>query len=363
MILMATARKLPSGSWRCQIYSHTEEYVQEDGTIKKKRIYKSFTSNLPGTKGKRDAERQAAEWAAGKESVSKCNFTYSEALERYIEARSSVLSPSTIREYKRSRKSDLQGLMDKMLSEITQEDVQLEINKESLTHSPKSVRNMHGLLSAVFATYRPEFTLRTALPKKKPPTLYIPDEDDIKKLISYVKDTEMEIPVLLAAFGPMRRGEIAALCSDHIAGDVVHVEYALALDANGKWGRKSTKTEKGDRYIEFPHFVIEKMSGISGQITHLTPGQISDRFVTIIKKSGLPKFRFHDLRHYSASIQHALGIPDAYIMQRGGWKSDTVLKNVYRHALDDSTKKMNTVANDYFNSLCNTKCNTKNKNP
>ena len=70
MILMATARKLPSGSWRCQIYSHTEEYVQEDGTIKKKRIYKSFTSNLPGTKGKRDAERQAAEWAAGKESVS-----------------------------------------------------------------------------------------------------------------------------------------------------------------------------------------------------------------------------------------------------------------------------------------------------
>ena len=90
MILMATARKLPSGSWRCQIYSHTEEYVQEDGTIKKKRIYKSFTSNLPGTKGKRDAERQAAEWAAGKESVSKCNFTYSEALERYIEARSSV---------------------------------------------------------------------------------------------------------------------------------------------------------------------------------------------------------------------------------------------------------------------------------
>ena len=126
---MATARKLPSGSWRCQIYSHTEEYVQEDGTIKKKRIYKSFTSNLPGTKGKRDAERQAAEWAAGKESVSKCNFTYSEALERYIEARSSVLSPSTIREYKRSRKSDLQGLMDKMLSEITQEDVQLEINK------------------------------------------------------------------------------------------------------------------------------------------------------------------------------------------------------------------------------------------
>lgn len=39
------------------------------------------------------------------------------------------------------------------------------------------------------------------------------------------------------------------------------------------------------------------------------------RFTDILKKVGLPHFRFHDLRHYCASIRHALGIPDAYIMQ------------------------------------------------
>ena len=38
---MTTAKKLPSGSWRCQVYSHTEETMQPDGTIKKKRIYHS----------------------------------------------------------------------------------------------------------------------------------------------------------------------------------------------------------------------------------------------------------------------------------------------------------------------------------
>lgn len=360
---MATAKKLPSGSWRCQVYSHTEEIQQSDGTAKKKRVYKSFTSDIPGPKGKRDAEKQAADWAANKESMSRCKLTYGEALDRYIEARSSVLSPSTIREYKRSRKTDFQGLMGKMLSTITQEEIQIEVNKESLTHSPKSVRNMHGLLSAVFASYRPEFVLRTALPRKIPPTLYIPTESDIRRLMAYVEGTEMEIPVLLAAFGPMRRGEIAALCSDHIKGDIVHVEYAMAMDENKKWVIKTTKTESGDRYIQFPHFVIQKMEGISGKITLLKPNQISDRFIDIIKRSGLPKFRFHDLRHYSASIQHALGIPDAYIMQRGGWKSDSVLKNVYRHALDEPTKEMNIIANDYFNTLCNTTYNTKNKTP
>lgn len=248
--------------------------------------------------------------------------------------------------------------MGKMLSDITQEQIQIEINKESLTHSPKSVRNMHGLLSAVFAAYRPEFVLRTALPKKVRPTLYIPTETDIRKLMGYVEGTEMEIPVLLAAFGPMRRGEIAALRSDHIKGDIVHVEFAMALDENNKWVQKSTKSESGDRYIQFPSFVIKKLEGIDGKITSLKPNQISDRFIDIIKRAGLPKFRFHDLRHYSASIQHALGIPDAYIMQRGGWKSDAVLKNVYRHALEDSAKKMNGIANQYFDTLCNTKCNT-----
>ena len=61
---MPTAKKLPSGSWRCLVYSHTEEIKNPDGSIKKKRIYESFTSNIPGPKGKRIAEQAAAEFAA-----------------------------------------------------------------------------------------------------------------------------------------------------------------------------------------------------------------------------------------------------------------------------------------------------------
>ena len=72
----------------------------------------------------------------------------------------------------------------------------------------------------------------------------------------------------------------------------------------------------------------------------------------------LPHFRFHDLRHYCASIQHAMGIPDAYIMQRGGWGSDTVLKNVYRHALKDKSDEMNDLANEHFSKLYDTKYDT-----
>ena len=68
----------------------------------------------------------------------------------------------------------------------------------------------------------------------------------------------------------------------------------------------------------------------------------------MLKKLNIRHFRFHDLRHYSASIQHALGIPDAYIMQRGGWEDDTVLKSIYRHAMDQEQDNMNKKANIYF---------------
>lgn len=86
-------------------------------------------------------------------------------------------------------------------------------------------------------------------------------------------------------------------------------------------------------------------------MTSLTPDAISCRFTRLLKAAGLPHFRFHDLRHYCASIQHAIGIPDAYIMQRGGWGSDGVLKNVYRHALKDKEDEMSVKANEYFSKF------------
>ena len=70
-----------------------------------------------------------------------------------------------------------------------------------------------------------------------------------------------------------------------------------------------------------------------------------------LKRENLPHFRMHDLRHYSASILHAIGIPDQYIMARGGWKTDNVMKRVYRDTLSDVEKRMNKKAVNYFEKL------------
>jgi len=40
-----------------------------------------------------------------------------------------------------------------------------------------------------------------------------------------------------------------------------------------------------------------------------------------------------------------------YIMQRGSWGNDGVLKSVYRHAMTGNAKEMNQKANDYFSTM------------
>ena len=100
---MATAKKLPSGSWRCLVYSHTERvFDTKSGTWKDKRIYESFTSDDPSRRGKADAERQAAEFQQDRDTnVSRKrqkngNISLKDAMKKYVEAIGPSLSGTTV---------------------------------------------------------------------------------------------------------------------------------------------------------------------------------------------------------------------------------------------------------------------------
>lgn len=350
---MATAKKQPSGSWNCKVFSHKEKVIREDGTVTEKRIYRSFTCDDPSPKGKRKCEAMAAQWAANKtaENVTYSNMTYGQALDEYIKIKSQVLSPSTIYEYKRSRKKDMQSLMDLRLDRITQIDIQKAVNIEAADHSPKTVRNMYGLVTAVMDVFRPDFKVHVQLPQKQKTKLIMPTREDIQRLRELVAGTPMDLPIDLAIFGPMRRSEICALDSDHINGNIVHVEKAMVMDENKEWIIKQPKSYAGDRYIRYPDFVAVKFKNINGKVTDLTPTAITHRFQALIAKNGFPHIRFHDLRHYSASLLHAMGIPDIYIMDRAGWGTDYALKNIYNHALDDEKVLVTQKINEQFTDI------------
>ena len=343
---MATAKKLPSGSWRCQVYSHKD--------ASGKLVRKSFTCDDPSPRGKRICERMASDWAAEKEAHFASAKTFGTAARDYIDIRRNTLSPRTIEDYERTLRLYLPDIEKIRTDSITQADIQRVIDKWSATLSPKTVANIHCFISAVMRQERPEMALHTSLPQKTKPKLTIPTDENVRVLLDAVKGTTLELPIMLAAFGPMREGEVCALRAENVDGNTVHVcENMIKKMVDGKttWIIRHPKSTDGDRYIEYPDFVTELWKGKKGRVVGMNPNTLCKMFKRKLDSLDIPHFRFHDLRHYSASIQHALGIPDQYIIARGGWSSDRVLKAVYRHVMDDRQKEMNNKANEHFSSL------------
>lgn len=332
---MAKAKKLPSGSWR----------VQASKTIDGKLVRRSFTDT-----DRKRALRAANNWLneIADSFIDFEDITLSEAYSRYIESKSKVLSPNTVREYKRHSKNYLQGIMMLRLKSLTNEKIQTAINIDAVGKSAKTVHDIAGLLSGVLKMFYPGFTLRLTLLKKEKPSLYIPTENEIKKLIATVKNTDMELPILLAAFGPMRRGEICALTADDIDGCTVTINKAMAQNVNKEWVVKPPKTTAGYRTIIYPEFMRPLLCSITDKAYNGTPTSLTARFPHILKKCGLPPFRFHDLRHYCVSFLHSQNVPTKYIMARGGWENESIVNNIYNHILTDKDTEITDKINAAF---------------
>lgn len=336
---MATAKKR-GDKWRVLAYAG----IGPDG----KRKYDSFTADT-----KKDAELKAAIARQSRESLNRSSgLTLRQAYDAYLKSKQFVISPSTFAEYIRMKDRNLQGLMNIKIDRITQEMVQIEINKLAITESPKTLRNIHGLLAAVLGVYRPGLKLSTTFPTKEKKEIYVPTDHDIQTLIEAVRGKEIEIPVLLAAFGSLRRSEIGALTAADFSGNSVTISKAMVKNEKNEWVIKSPKTEAGYRTVELPEEVIARLPlDRTGYLVRMIPSSYLTAFHIALEKAGLPRFRFHDLRHYQASILHALGVPDKYIIRRCGWRTDATLKNIYQHTMDDKEKEFTDKANRHFAAM------------
>ena len=45
---------------------------------------------------------------------------------------------------------------------------------------------------------------------------------------------------------------------------------------------------------------------------------------------------------------HAIGVPGQYILERGGWASDNVMKTVYRNTISIETIRQTQKINEHF---------------
>lgn len=258
--------------------------------------------------------------------------SFSSCAESYIKSKENVISPSTIKGYRAVLNGLPEDFKRMKLSSISQIDVQKLINDYSVTHKPKTVRNAHGFISAVLRQYRPEMVLSTTLPQKIENTAYIPTEDDIRRILDASKDNPFyHIAFQLGVMG-LRRSEICALDLSDIQGNTLSITKALVEDENNEWVIKQTKTAASTREIYIPDSLVAEIME-NGKIYSGYPNTLVRGLHKYQDRLSIPRFRFHDLRHFFASYAHSQGVSDADIMATGGWKSDFTMKSVYRHEM------------------------------
>lgn len=321
--------KLPSGSYRIR------------------KMYKGNTYTV--TTNYKPTQKEAMQLLAAEmdkiPSADK-HMTFQTAAERYIEMKSNVLSPATIRGYTSILKNLPDSFREMLLSDIDSIAVQSMINGYTKGHSPKSVRNIHGFVTAILAAFCPNTVIRTTLPQKCRNKAYLPTDEDVRRILEYAKGSKFEIALILATFG-LRRSEICALTPDDVHGNLLTINKALVQGSDMQWTIKTTKTEAGTREIYLPDYVVALIKE-RGYIYKGYPGNIFCYLKKAQQELGIQEFGLHRLRHYYASTSHAIGIPDQYIMEAGGWKSKYVLGEIYQHAMADKKMEMQKAAAEYY---------------
>ena len=259
--------------------------------------------------------------------------SFDECMQEYIAIKNNILSPSTIKEYKR-----LTGVMPEWIKriniyDITQADIQRAVNDYAINHAPKSVKNFNGFIVTVLKMYRPQFRPIVTLPKRVPKSVVLPSKEQVLEIIEYFKGSEYSIPIQLACLG-MRRSEICDLKLSDLKGNQITIDSGLVTDSeNNLVSKDMPKTVASVRTIYVPAKLADEIRA-KGYIYKGYPNSIVRALHRAQDTLDIPRFRLHDLRHFYVSYAHSVGMVDADIMKAAGYTTDDVMKRIYRHSFD-----------------------------
>ena len=316
-----TIEKLPSGSYR----------------IRKMIDGKLYTRTFDHKPNQAECEKAIASCLKDKPTLS-INGTVRQCVAGYMESKSNVLSPSTIKGYTSMIKQIDDRFMDMKMSDLTLPILQNEINRYAIDHSPKSVSNYSGFLTSV-ARFVGLGIQSPTLPTKERSQAYIPSKNDIKRIVDYFKDTEYEAAILLSIYG-LRRSELMALTLDDLSGNILTINKAKVEATEGRWITKTTKTTDSTREVIISDHLADLIRN-QGFIYNRSVGYLRDLLYKAQSDLDIPHFPLHMMRHFFASYMHDQGYSDKQIMSAGGWKTNQVMKSVYQHALDIQSAKQN----------------------
>ena len=274
------------------------------------------------------------------------------------------VKPSTVAAYKSTVKNHLKpGLGAIRLDELNAHTIQSLYNRLGDTRSPKTVKNVHGILhkalqQAVINRYIPFNPAEACvLPRAERKELKPLDDALISAFLKAVKGHQFEDLFRVALFTGIREGEILGLCWDVVDLDkgTIHIIRQLQK-ISGEWVLVTTKNSKG-RTITLAPFVVQILRTVKHQQLenrlrygdcwedsgfvftnelgqHLNRHTVLKHFKKIMAQIGSPETRFHDLRHSYAVASIRSGDDIKTVQENLGHATAAFTLNVYGHVTD-----------------------------
>ena len=341
--------ELPSGNVRKKVYIGMGPAFDKKGnpiidpTTGKQKIVKKYESITCNSSSEVNQEKSKLKSDKKKKKYPPHNLTLYDAIDRYIESKDALLSPSTIGGYRDIQKNAFRSIIFMKLSDITHDILVDAINSECKrkkknrfgqegdeTISPKTVHNEYGLIKTILALHT-SLNLDVPLPQLEINQHELSTPDVIYNM---VKGTDIELAVLLAMWLSFSESEILGLTkSKSISSDGKYItinEVIVKDEHNKEVVKRKGKETTRNRTLRIPSYIknlIDKVE--TDRLVPFTSAGLYSRWLRLVRKSGIPHMTFHDLRHVNASVMTLLNIPDKYAQERGGWKTDHIMKSTY----------------------------------
>jgi integrase len=176
----------------------------------------------------------------------------------------------------------------------------------------------------------------------------------VAAFIEAAKSDRLYAMYLVAIDGGLRQGELLALTWKDIDTDRGTVRVSKALEEVGGTMRlKAPKTKSSERTVKLSPTTAEALTEHRKAMLaegHWSPDApvfcgprrgkwlrkadvYRQSFEPTLKRAGL-KFRFHDLRHASASLLLAGGVDVKTVQSRLGHSAAAITMDIYAHAID-----------------------------
>jgi len=273
---------------------------------------------------------------------------------------------STIGPYFKNKGVSLRGLEARHIQQFYSEQLK--------TVKPNTVIHYHAVIyQALKYAFKTDLVpqnvaMKVDRPRKNSYQPTFLDADEMQQLFKVVKGTRLELPVIVAAFYGLRRGEVIGLKWDAIdfeRGTLTIKRTVTSVQLDGKTQiieQDSAKTKSSLRtlpligpfteYFEEVKKAQEVNKRVCGNCYNhrydgyvlvdelgecMKPDYLTGYFPEYIQKHGMRKMRFHDLRHSCASLLLSNGVPLKQIQEWLGHSDFSTTANIYAH-LDYTSK-------------------------